>query len=351
MKTADIKPFLKSTTAKLAATYLGIIMLMSIGFSIVLYQTSSQQLGRQLPPPSVYGSVNQYTGDVIIRTREESRQEVNRFLQDRIREGKKELIGQLIALNILVLLIGAALSYYLARRTLKPIEAVMQAQTQFVSDASHELRTPLTALQTTNEVALRKKKLTIAEAKDLIKHNVDETVKLKALSDALLGLLKQEQFPAPLTDVSIQSSVGHAMNMIVQNALDKNIAVEDNTANLMVRANEQSLSQVLTILLDNAIKYSDAETTIRINAEARHRQAVISITDQGIGIKAGDLPHIFRRFYRADKTRSTQNEHGYGLGLAIAEKLVHEQDGTITAASEPGIGTTFTITLPLSKNF
>jgi signal transduction histidine kinase len=360
VKWRAIKQIATATTTRLAATYIVIIMLMSIGFSIVFYNASSHQLGRQLPPQSVYdreglalqqafGVPGQNTGSTpqALAFHHES---IDDFLQKRINEGRHALLIRLLWLNALALIGGTALSYYLARRTLAPIEEAMEAQRQFVSDASHELRTPLTALQTTNEVALRKPKLSTKEMHELLQYNVAEAVKLKALSDALLGLLKNEGHAPRLTSVSLQDAVADAMNQIVRLALDKKIAVHDDVPPIAVFAHPLGLSQAITILLDNAVKYSPSGSTIYLSATKKARFAYLQVRDEGIGIKASDLPHIFRRFYRADKSRTSQqmSPSGYGLGLAIAQKIIHSLHGSIDVESTPGSGTTFTIKLPLA---
>ena len=103
--------------------------------------------------------------------------------------------------------------------------------------------------------------------------------------------------------------------------------------------------RLLSILLDNAVKYSEANTFVTIAAEEDGKVARISVIDQGIGIKASDLPHIFRRFYRADKSRTSQDAAGYGLGLSIAEKIADQIDVKLSVKSHSGEGSTFTITL------
>jgi signal transduction histidine kinase len=323
-------------------------MLMSISFSVVFYNTSSGQLGRQLPSHATFNSGPGQSAEMLGGIVQLQRDDINQFLQDRINEGRHALLVRLIWLNALALAGGSAVSYYLARRTLMPIEAAMEAQSQFVSDASHELRTPLTALQTTNEVALRKPKITAAATRELIEYNVAEAIKLKALSDALLGLLKNEGQLPGATAVSLQDAAADAMNEVVQLALEKKIAVHDNIPAIDVLAHHITLAQVITILLDNAIKYSPHNTTVYLTATKKARYAYLQVRDEGIGINASDLPHIFRRFYRADKSRTTQQTNGYGLGLAIAQKIVHQYHGNISVESIPGAGTTFTIKLPLA---
>ncbi len=345
MTTDKVLRFARSTTGRLAMTYLGIIMLMSIGFSLVFYNTSAGQLGRQLPPSSVFNRPSRDFPSVSPIT---NRAEIEAFLQQRITEGRDALRIRLIGLNVMALIGGGVLSYVLARRTLKPIEEAMEAQSQFIGDASHELRTPLTAIKTTNEVALRKPKLNLTDAKEIIKQNTDDVSKLQALTDGLLRLVNDKSSDHSLKPISLQEVVAEAMNQVVQLAQNKNISVNDQVPNIKVLANKQSLIQSITILLDNAIKYSEPKTVVTLSGSSDAKLAHLKVSDQGIGIRAADLPHIFKRFYRADRSRNKQQYDGYGLGLSIADKLVKQQHGEISVDSTPGHGATFTIKLPLA---
>lgn len=342
MKHQDrLKVFFQTTTARLTLSYLVIIMVMSLGFSFVFYNTSYKALGRQIPPPNAFGFQTRNTAFG-------NTQSIDEFLRKRVEEGRRELAMRLIGLNVLILIGGSAVSYYLARGTLKPIEDNMEAQNQFVSDASHELRTPLTALQTTNEVALRKSKISSPEAKEVFKHNIDEVTKLKLLTDSLLNLAKTDNGVTNITLVDITDVVTDALNKVVNAALEKEITVDDNVPKISVRGNKDSLSQAVAIILDNAIKYSPTKSSIRITAQKDTKYAWLSIKDEGVGIKAIHLPHIFDRFYRADSARSKHTVGGFGIGLAIAKKIVEQHNGEIVAASTPAKGSTFTIKLPLS---
>ncbi len=339
-----INRILQSATVRLTGTYLAIMMLMSISFSFVFYNTSSHQLDRQELPQDitrVYESLRQNDERL-------GPGDLQRFLRQRADEGRHELLARLVLINTTVLLAGGAISYLLARRSLQPIEEAMEAQTRFVSDASHELRTPLTALQTTNEVALRKAKLSAADARELIAHNVDEVAKLKQLSDGLLGLLKQDGQVHELTSVSLQAVSSEAMNRIAPAAIKKHMSVNDAVPNIMVKSDEQALVQIVTILLDNAVKYSPDKSEIFIDARMRGKTATLTVRDQGIGIKATELPHIFDRFYRADTSRNRQQIQGYGLGLSIAKKLSEQIGVEISAKSAQDKGTTFSLKVPLS---
>ncbi|MDO8335884.1 MAG: HAMP domain-containing sensor histidine kinase [Candidatus Saccharibacteria bacterium] len=337
--------FLRSSTARLAVTYLAIIMLMSIAFSMVLYNISNNQLHRQTPVPAL---IDQNIG-YEFQNNLTPRQAIKNFLATRADEARVELIWNLILLNISVGILGAGVSYYLARKSLEPIEAVMASKDRFISDASHELRTPLTSLQTTNEVALRNPNLTIKQAKELIGENVNETKRLKYLTDGLLGLLKENQNGAAMKEVSLQNIVSDTMNQVVVNAQKRKITVDDKVPKILFSTDPNYLLQILTILLENAIKYSPSKSTVTIDAKKTNSKITINIKDEGVGIKAADLPHIFDRFYRAENSRSSTKVQGYGLGLSIAKRLIDELGGSISVKSKISKGSTFTIKLPLSK--
>lgn len=336
-----LRVFLKTATARLALSYLAIIMLMSLGFSFVFYNTSYRALGRQLPPPNAFElrARNGTFGNT---------QSIDEFLRERIDEGRRELALRLIGLNVLILVGGSFVSYYLARRTLRPIEENMEAQNQFVSDASHELRTPLTALQITNEVALRKSKVSSNEAKDIFRHNINEVTKLRQLTDSLLNLAKTDGGVPDFASIDISDVVSDALNKVVNIALEKEITVDDKVPKIAIKGNKDCLSQAVAVILDNAIKYSPAKSSIQVTARQDAKYALLSVKDEGIGIKAVHLPHIFDRFYRADSSRSRHTVEGFGIGLALAKKIVEQHNGRIIAVSTPSKGSTFTLRLPLS---
>jgi len=316
-------------------------MLMSLGFSVVFYNASVRQLRRQVPPPSSY-----YRNSILPDDLGNIRQNVDEFFRARAEEGRQVLLARLLWLNLLALSAGGVVSYLLARKTLQPIEDSIESQNRFVSDASHELRTPITALQTTNEVALRKPKLNLAEAKELINYNAQEAAKLKLLSDGLLGLLKQDGKSPAVAPILLQDVVTESINQVVQLAQKKDIKLDDEIPKLKILGNRQAFSQVVTILLDNAIKYSHAKGTVYLHAEERGKYVYLEVRDEGVGIKASDIPHIFERFYRADSSRSKDNHEGYGLGLAIAQKIVDRYHSSISVQSAVNQGTVFTIKMP-----
>lgn len=277
------------------------------------------------------------------------REQVKVLLDKRADEAKLGLLTSLLALNIGVLAFGAWFSLFLARRTMAPIEQAMEEQSRFVTDASHELRTPLTALQSMNEVALRRKKITDNDARELAANNVAEAAKLHALTSSLLGLVKSGTANAPLRPVKLQDAVSDAIAAIVAGAQAKSITVNDTVGNKTALADHDQLVQVLCILLDNAVKYSPPKSTITIAANEQGKKIQLLVRDTGSGISKTDLPHIFSRFYRSDTSRSKHAQTGYGIGLAIAKSISDSRGWDIAAKSEQGKGATFSLDLPLAK--
>lgn len=329
---------IRSAILRLTAWYLGIIMVLSIGFSVAMYQIYQTQLYDDLRTPpnpnDVTRQLMQIEGYEGFR-----QQQINATLSD---------IGQnLLFLNIVMLGAGAAVSYFLARKNLQPVAEAMEAQSRFTADASHELRTPLTAMQTEIEVALRNKGLDSAKAKKLLKSNLEELAKLKALSEGLLKLAQSNGKKLPKQQIAVDKIATEAVNRMIPAAQEKSITIDNKVKPSAINAEPQSLTELLVILIDNAIKYSSPKTQILVTSKQHGKQVSLSVTDSGCGIKASDLPHIFDRFYRSDPSRSKEKTDGYGLGLSIARKIIEAHDGSIEVKSTLGEGSTFIVKLPV----
>lgn len=329
-----------STTARLTASYLGIIMLLSIGFSVVFYHTSFKEIMRQAPPAGLVREYNNSAGHQVM-----GEEEFRKFYAEQIAEGRQSLLTRLVIINCLNLIAGLLFSYYLARLSLRPLEESVAAQVQFVGDASHELRTPLTALQTMNEVALRKSTLTVDEAKEVLRQNVDEVVGLRMLTDGLLRLARHNTQPLELREVALQEVVTDAINQVLPSAQAKGIAIDEQTEDIVIKANKESLTIAVTAVLDNAVKYSDAGGNVRIKATQKGKEARLTIGDSGPGIAEEDIDRVFERFYRSDQSRCKEKVAGHGIGLSIAKKIVERHHGSITVRNAKNRGAIFTFRL------
>jgi signal transduction histidine kinase len=270
------------------------------------------------------------------------------FDQEIIGEIKRRIIFGLIVINGIILVTAGGLGYFLAGKTLKPIADMVDEQNRFISDASHELRTPLTSLKTAMEVELRDKKIDLPSTKKLMRDNLVEINKLQSLSEGLLQLAQYKSGDNNLKfeKLSVKKIVTEAINSILLIAREKKIKIINNTKDYKIKGNKYSLIDLFVIILDNAIKYSGEEKTVIVDSEKEDGTVKILIKDLGIGIGEKDLPHVFDRFYRTEKARERKGAGGYGLGLAIAKKIVEAHHGEIKIESKLNKGTTIIIILP-----
>lgn len=247
----------------------------------------------------------------------------------------------LLAVGILCLISVLAASI-LANNAVKPLDEAYRKQKEFVSDASHELKTPLSVLLTYIEILQQQPQN--AKALQVMK---DETKNMSGLIENLLALTRLENTEKPTTQEL------NAADIIIPLVERLNTVHKDRkqpikiicSKDIKVKMSQQHFERLLTILLDNALKYTPADKEILIKAATGEHNVKIEIADKGIGIKSDDLPHIFERFYRADKGRNRQNG-GFGLGLSLALDIVQKYKGRIKVQSEFGKGTTFFINLP-----
>lgn len=315
-------------------------MSLSIGCSIALYRVSSGDLSRNATRQILFFNNNLAPEDFDTYSRLRIKQ---------LNEDKDHLKANLVFFNSLVLIIGGAISYILARRTLIPIEESLGAQKRFTADASHELRTPLTAIQAEIEVALRSKTLSAVQARRILRSTLDEVGKLKILTSGLLTLASSDDKPLNFGPVSVKKIINTSLDLQKKTAQLKKIKIDPKLDDYIIKGDEQSLVETVNIILDNAIKYSPTGSKIKIETFSRAKNAVISIVDHGKGILAADLPHIFDRFYRTESSRERLESGGFGLGLAIAKKIVQQHRGSIEVKSAAGKGSTFNIYLPITK--
>ena len=237
------------------------------------------------------------------------------------------------------------------------IEEAFRLQKQFTADASHELKTPLTILLGEMEVALSNRRTSKVYV-DTLMSAVEEIRRINKIVDELLtmarlesGQLRLQRQPIRLDELLLDA-VSKTSAYASQRSININFEVLDRQAEesreVVVQGDEDKLLSVFINLLDNAIKYSGGSNTIRVVLTSDDSSATVQIIDRGIGIDAEDLPHVFDRFYRADKARSSDgSKRGTGLGLSITRSLVEAHGGRVEIKSEKGSGTTVTVKLPI----
>jgi signal transduction histidine kinase len=323
----------QSATLKLTAWYLAILIAISLLFSVIIYSTASSEVGSRL------GYLQKSSRQII----DINQTRFNDLRDVQVHEAEGNLLASLFITNLCIWIAGGVGSYYLARRTLKPIEEAHEAQSRFTSDASHELRTPLASMKTELEVALRDPNLTKDEMRELLVSNLEEVNKLTKLSQTLLQLSQLDH-----ENISREKVTLEEIARSVAERYDKTGGRVELTGNKSYRitANKSSIEELLTILLDNALKYSPEDSKVEIKFIGKKHMAGFAVSNSGKGIPADTLPHIFDRFYRADSSRTGGMKKGYGLGLSLAKKIVELNDGELTVSSAENATTTFRVLLP-----
>jgi signal transduction histidine kinase len=328
----------RSATVKLTVWYLALVMAISLAFSGVVYHFASSELATGLSRQTqrIYREFPVFSGDPFFRRDTDAAIASHNILRN------------LLYVNVGVLIVAGAASYWLAKRTLRPIEESNESQKRFVADASHELRTPVTALKMDAEVALLDKNASKDELRAALTSTVEEADKLDVLLNNLLRLsqLESDDIRQSFTNLSVGTILEATVKSISPQADAKHITIDNTVTEAIVSGDFDSLKQLFIILLDNAIKYSPEKSTIIVSSKADAHAAIVTVRDEGIGIAPDALAHVFDRFYRADKARTSKN--GFGLGLSIAKHIADLHQGTVTLSSTVGKGTKVTVSLPLA---
>ena len=240
-----------------------------------------------------------------------------------------------------------AISVLLSTWILKPVEKSWQQQNRFVSDASHELRTPITVILANLNILSSKKDDLIKTQYQWIDNTKEEANRMKQLVDELLFLARSDDRQNKLVFSKIDLSELLLSRMLSFEALafEKGIRLDyDISDDLNIIGHEGNVKQLISILLDNAMKYCGDKGSVYLKAFSLKDRTYVLVKNSGDLIDAEDLKHIFERFYRTDKSRS-RTEGGYGLGLAIAKTIVDNMYGKISVLSDKENGTVFKLEL------
>jgi signal transduction histidine kinase len=230
------------------------------------------------------------------------------------------------------------------------LERSFIALRRFTADASHELKTPLTVLRAGVERAITTPNLP-QDTLATLEETLQEINRMAELVDALLTLARADEGIAPLhrESVDLRGIVEEVQETGELLAEEAGVTMEVATATepMVVSVDASRIRQLILNLVTNAVKYTPAGGSVRMQLGPVNGRVALSVADTGIGIAPGDLPHIFDRFWRADSARTRTGERpGSGLGLAICKWIAEAHGGRIDVVSRPGRGTTFTVTLP-----
>lgn len=259
------------------------------------------------------------------------------------------LLNIIVIGGIIVFVVSIGAGILLAQRTMIPIVDAWKRQRQFVENASHELRTPLTVIQSQLELILKNPDSNVIANASHLGTALSETRRLSKLTSNLLTLARSDSNTIEIEKKP--TNICDLINKIIEPYVE--IAdIEDKclklkySESLVVNCDEERISQLIIILLDNALKYTNYGDSIDIELKKEETRCSISVIDTGIGVKEEEKELIFERFYRGDKSR-TRLTGGTGLGLSIAKWIVDSHGGSIKAMPNQPKGTIIKVSLPI----
>jgi heavy metal sensor kinase len=229
--------------------------------------------------------------------------------------------------------------------TFARLEAAFAQQQQFTSDAAHELRTPVSVMLTQTQTALNRER-EAADYKQTVEACQRAAQRMRRLIESLLALARLDAGQEVLKRLRFDFSktISECVELVNPLANERGVKISVELEPLEISGDSERLAQVVTNLLTNAVQYNHEGGEARVQLKSENGLAVLTVADNGAGISAEDLPRVFERFYRADKSRSTG---GNGLGLAISKAVVEAHGGAIEVASEENAGTIFIVRLPI----
>jgi signal transduction histidine kinase len=231
------------------------------------------------------------------------------------------------------------------------LEEAFESQKRFVQDASHELRTPIAITQTNIEVLEMEKNATKEDYEGLVEILKSSLERMNDVNNSLLLLSEDPRSRVKWTRVNVNHLLKEVHEETRAEATTAGLTLEWKLQEpgTSVSGDAVRIKGAVINLIDNAIKYNRPSGSIELSATAEGDKVSIRVKDTGIGISSDDLPHLFERFFRVDKSRSREMG-GSGLGLAIVKKIAEDHGGSVMAESTPGVGSTFTIILPASQD-
>lgn len=255
----------------------------------------------------------------------------------------------LLLLSLMAMILAAILGYYLSGCVVSPMEKAYEKQKQFTADASHELRTPLSVIMSSADLLYNDPSIESPFLKQVIADVKDEVKKMNNLVSDLLAIARNDNDAEKLNlqNFDLSSSLKQAVRNMQTVADKKHIEIQDDVLDgIVCHGDEQKIKQLILILVDNAVKYTQEYGCVKVSAKVlKNKKICFSVEDNGMGLSDEDKAKIFERFYRVDKARS-RAMGGTGLGLAIAKDIVDGHKGFIYVESKLEQGSTFTVELP-----
>ncbi|MBP3931245.1 MAG: GHKL domain-containing protein [Peptostreptococcaceae bacterium] len=259
-----------------------------------------------------------------------------------------QLVKSLVGIGLVSLIGLLFISIYLTNKSIIPIKEAFEKQKQFIADASHELKTPLAIIKTNTSLVLSHPEDTIKNQTKWINYINSQADRMSELISEMLSLAKMDDAENKLTLVPINmSKIVESMILMFDAVIyENNINLETNISkDLHINGDKESLKKLFSIIMDNAIKYTDKNGSITVSLFSDKHKVKMIIRNTGEGIAPEDLERVFERFYRVDKSRDRETG-GYGLGLSIASSIVKEHKGKIYARSKVGSFTSFIVEIP-----
>lgn len=309
------------TRLKLTALYVGVITLIVCGFSLYLFLTIFHNL--RMTDASYFTSPHM---------------RVN-FIEDAIEPTRDLIIGA----DLFIIAFAAALSYWFAGKTLRPVEQALESQRLFAAKASHELRTPLTVIRNDNEVTLRNPSASVAELRETLRNGIEEIDTMTSLVEHLLLIARSEQGGIPQETVAIGDVAGDVLKELKPLADAKGIMLASEAHEGSIHGEYATLKRAISNLVRNSIQHTASGGAVDMTSRAEGAKVLITVRDTGAGMTKEDMAHAFERFY---KGRNDRENSGSGLGLAMVKEIVDQYEGSVSLESEEGTGTSVHIIFP-----
>ena len=253
------------------------------------------------------------------------------------------LLKIFIGVGSVSLIVLFFISIYFTNKAINPLEETFKKQKQFIADASHELRTPLTIIKTNISLLRENEMETIKSQKKWINYIDSQTGRMSILINEMLSLANLDANKKNLSKIISDSLL--VFEVVI---FEKGLTLEENISeNIFINGEKDQIKKLISILMDNAIKYTNKNGKISVLLNTEKNKVKLIIKNTGEGIRKEHLEKIFERFYRVDDSRD-RGTGGYGLGLSIAKAIVEEHKGKIHAESIVKNETSFIIELPLS---